>query len=270
MFSRDPHPSLVPFVQQVWATWPDPASRTVGEREVLLPVPEMHLAFRLGGDAFRFFHSPEDLTGETVGHAVVGGPRTCSYVKSLSSAGRSVGALLKPGAGELLFGVPNGRLAGCHVPLEVLWGQEATEAAIERLHGAGSIEGGLSTLEAILLARLPLRPVLHPVVAYGLRELPRYDRVSEVVARTGYSHRRFVELFDRQVGLSPKSYSRMRRFQRAIRIHERDPGAAWTEVALRAGYSDQSHFSHEFRAMTGMTARAYRTSVIRRPGHVAL
>lgn len=54
----------------------------------------------------------------------------------------------------------------------------------------------MSNLEAILLAHLPLRPVLHPVVAYGLRGLPRRDRVSNVVARTGYSHRPFVELFE--------------------------------------------------------------------------
>ena len=270
MLSRDPHRLLVPFVQRVWATWPDSAPRTVTGRELLLPAPEMHLAFRLGGDAFHFFHRPEDFKGETLGHAVVGGVRTRSYVKALSPAARSVGALLKPGTGELLFGVPNGQLADCHVPLATLWGRTATEAAFERLHGADSIDDGLSILEDILLAHLPPRPVLHPVVAYGLRELPRCDRVGDVVARTGYSHKRIVELFDRQVGLSPKTYSRMRRFQRAIRILERNPGAAWSEVALRAGYSDQPHFSRDFRNITGMTARAYRTNVITRPGHIAL
>ena len=199
-----------------------------------------------------------------------GGPRTRSYIKTLSPGSPSVGALLKPAAGEVLFGVPNAALAGRHVLLDQVWGPAATESATERLHEATSVDQRLQNLESVLLARLPLRPVLHPVVAYGLRELPLRRRVGEVVEQTGYSHRRFIDLFKRQVGLSPKQYSRLRRFRRALGILDRDGGTTWTELVLAAGYSDQPHFNHEFRAIAGITPGAYRAGTVRRPGHLAV
>lgn len=266
MLSRRPHPSLAPFVERVWTTSPADGSDE-GSWERLLPAPEMHLAFRLGGAPSRFSERPEDRLGETVGHAVAAGPRTRGYLKSLSRAGASVGALLKPGAGELLFGVPNVALANRHLPLELLWGRAATEHALERLHGAVSDEERLTTLESVLLARLPLAPVLHPVVAYGLRELPLRRRVADVVERTGYSHRRFIALFDRQVGLSPKQYARIRRFRRASDLLDRD--MASSALAVLVGYSDQAHFQREFRAIAGITPGVYRKSVLKRPGHLA-
>ena len=240
------------------------------DRERILPGLAMHLAFRLGGPAFQFSERLEDLAGETFGHAVVGGPRTRSYIKTLSAVGPSVGALLKPGAGELLFGVPNVVLANRHVPLDLLWGAAAAKEAVERLNEAASVEQRLMTLEAVLLARLPVLPVLHPVVAYGLRELPPCRRVADVVERTGYSHRRFIELFKRQVGLSPKRYCRMRRFQRAVAIIDRNRKTACTDVAMLAGYSDQPHFNREFRAIAGISPRTYQAGTLKRPGHLAV
>ncbi|MYE81735.1 MAG: helix-turn-helix transcriptional regulator [Gammaproteobacteria bacterium] len=266
MLSRRPHPSLAPFVSWVWTSPPADGSDQ-GSWEWLLPAPEMHLAFRLDGPPFRFSERPEDRLGETFGHAIAAGPRTRGYLKSLSRAGASVGALLKPGAGELLFGVPNAALANRHLPLEFVWGRAATEHALERLCGAVSAEERLTTLEAVLQARLPLAPVLHPVVAYGLRELPLRRRVADVVERTGYSHRRFIALFDRQVGLSPKQYARIRRFRQASDLLDRD--MASSELAVLAGYSDQAHFQREFRAIAGITPGVYRKSVLKRPGHLA-
>ena len=266
MLNRRPHPSLAPFVSRVWTASPAGGSAE-GGWERLLPGPEMHLAFRLGGPPFRFSERSEDRAGETFGHAVAAGPRTRGYVKSLSRAGASVGALLKPGAGQLLFGVPNAALANRHVSLEFVWGRAATEHALEHLCGANSDEARLTTLETVLLARLPLAPVLHPVVAYGLRELPRRRRVADVVERTGYCHRRFIALFDRQVGLSPKQYARICRFRQASDLLDRD--MASSALAALAGYSDQAHFQREFRAMAGITPGVYRKSVVKRPGHLA-
>ena len=80
MLSRRPHPSLAPFVSRVWATSPTDGSDE-GGWERLLPAPEMHLAFRLGGSPFRFSERPEDRVGETFGHAVAAGPRTRGYIK---------------------------------------------------------------------------------------------------------------------------------------------------------------------------------------------
>jgi AraC-like DNA-binding protein len=98
---------------------------------------------------------------------------------------------------------------------------------------------------------------LHPAVAQALERLGTATRVHDVVRSSGYSHRRFIELFVHAVGLTPKVYSRVRRLQRALH-RARVPGTdSWASVAADAGYSDQSHFNREFRECVGVTPTRY-------------
>src|SRR5258708_33665452 len=67
---------------------------------------------------------------------------------------RSVGAQLRPGAAEVLLGVPASELADRHTPLGELWGRAAHEVH-ERLLEAGHPERRLDVFESLLAARLP-------------------------------------------------------------------------------------------------------------------
>jgi AraC-like DNA-binding protein len=93
-----------------------------------------------------------------------------------------------------------------------------------------------------------------------------------VVDEVGYSHRRFIELFDDAVGLTPKRYCRVQRLQRAIR-ELRGVGAArrqLAEIAAGAGYADQAHLTREFRALVGVSPGEYRARIGAHPHHVPL
>ena len=48
------------------------------------------------------------------------------------------------------------------------------------------------------------------------------------------------------------------------------PDTPWAELALEAGFSDQSHFNREFRTVAGITPRAYRDGVVTRPGRLRI
>jgi AraC-like DNA-binding protein len=65
-----------------------------------------------------------------------------------------------------------------------------------------------------------------------------------------------ISLVRHSVGLAPKQYVRVLRFGRALR-HLR-AGRGLVEVANEAGYSDQAHFSRDFRSFSGTTASHYR------------
>jgi transcriptional regulator GlxA family with amidase domain len=78
-------------------------------------------------------------------------------------------------------------------------------------------------------------------------------RVRDVARRVGLSDRRFIEVFRAEVGMTPKAYSRVRRFQRALAA-ARAVGAGrpeWARVAAACGYFDQSHLVHDFREFSG-------------------
>ena len=95
-------------------------------------------------------------------------------------------------------------------------------------------------------------------MAHALRRFRVVSDVGEVVRETGYSHRQFVLLFRRAVGMPPKRYCRVRRFKAALDRLAVNPRVAWANLALSAGFSDQAHLVREFRALSGLTPGQYR------------
>jgi AraC-like DNA-binding protein len=267
MLSRDPRPPLRPFVKTIWlADGTVERQRQCAAREHVLPTGEMHLVFRLTGQPVRLYRDSLDADGVALGSAVIGGPRASYYVKHVSAPSASVGVQLRPGAAGLLFGAPAGELKGRHYRLDDLWGRAAV-AARDRLLEEPDPRRRLDVLESLLLERLPRVCGLHPAVAMALERFQEEPGIREVVEESGYSHRRFNALFQDAVGLTPKLYCRVRRFQRALR---RVTTGCWADIALGAGYSDQAHFNREFREFSGVTPGEYRRVAPAFANHVAV
>ncbi|RYY50261.1 MAG: AraC family transcriptional regulator, partial [Comamonadaceae bacterium] len=136
----------------LWASGDLPPASPV-PREHVLPTGAMHLVFRLSGPPLRLFDGAADHLGRTFGHVVVGGARAVFYARDVSVPTRSVGAQLRPGAAQALFGLPADALADHHTPLDALWGGAAA-SALEQLHAAPTPALQLDRLEALLAARL--------------------------------------------------------------------------------------------------------------------
>ena len=74
---------------------------------------------------------------------------------------------------------------------------------------------------------------------------------------TGWSRRHVTERFRRQLGVSPKAYARLLRFEHASALlNEKPRGRTLADVAMEAGYYDQSHLTRDFVALAGMTPGA--------------
>jgi len=59
------------------------------------------------------------------------------------------------------------------------------------------------------------------------------------------------------IGLTPKVFCRLLRFQEALRLIENGQWISWTDLALDRGYFDHAHFIHDFQAFSGLTPQAY-------------
>ncbi len=266
LLTRQPRAALRPFIKTVWAVnsqippqilQPNLPQSESTARERVLPTGNMHLVFRLSAHPLRLFNDINDPCGHTISRAVVGGTRATFYVRDVSEPVSSVGAELYPGTAKLLFGVPADELAGRHTSLGDLWGRSA-DVASERLSETPYGEQQLSLFESLLAERLPHARGLHPAVAYALEQFTTTSNVREVVEQSGYSHRRFIELFRRTVGLTPKRYCRVLRFQQVLASVAADASPAFIDLALAAGYSDQAHFNREFQEFSGVTPTEYR------------
>jgi AraC-like DNA-binding protein len=92
-------------------------------------------------------------------------------------------------------------------------------------------------------------------------------RVEPLMDETGWSRRVVTERFRNQVGVSPKSYARVVRFNRAVALLKgggtRRPIA---DVAFECGYYDQSHLTRDFAAMAGCSPAAFLAETREDPG----
>jgi AraC-like DNA-binding protein len=102
---------------------------------------------------------------------------------------------------------------------------------------------------------------LHPAVRHALARFsaPHAASVSEVVAESGYSHRRFLTLFEEATGIAPKRFTRVLRFRRTLEAFQRGEVGREGLGALAAalGYADQAHLTREFREHAGITPARY-------------
>jgi AraC-like DNA-binding protein len=253
---RRPVPALRPFVDLLWAIDETDQPRSMPRREHVLPCGQMHVVFLLADEPLRLFADARDASSETVSEAVIGGARGSFYIREAADRPCSVGAQLRPGAALALFGVPADELSDRHTALADIWGNSVSSMH-EQLAELPTPVERLDALEAMLAARLPRARGVHPAIAEALDRFVVSTNVGDMVHRSGYSHRFFNARFRESVGLTPKLYSRVLRFQRVLR-HIFAEESSWLDLALTAGYSDQAHFNREFKEFAGTTPTAYR------------
>lgn len=231
----------------------------------------MTLVINLGDQAIRIFRDEGDRTGFSFRHSVVWGPQTRYTVRDATRSGAVVGVQFRPGMAGGLLGVPASELTDRFASLDDLWGCRAEELRDAILEAATAPEQ-IAAAER-LLTPVPRPPLVHPAVAYALRELdrPQAPSVEDVRNRTGYGAKRFIELFAAATGMTPKRYSRLRRFQHVLSLaHRRSGKPDWAQIAAAAGYADQAHLAHDFKVFSGITPGAYRPAGAGRPSHVAI
>jgi AraC-like DNA-binding protein len=74
----------------------------------------------------------------------------------------------------------------------------------------------------------------------------------------GYRH--FKRVFTQYVGMNPKEYSRIIRFQKALYILQQVPNMEITQLAYTCGYYDHPHLIKDFQSFTGLSPSQYLSS----------
>ena len=76
-------------------------------------------------------------------------------------------------------------------------------------------------------------------------------RMSELAADCGISLRQLERRIRSAVGIAPKTYARIARFQTALDAKLLTPGRSWLSIAHGLGYHDQMHMVHDFHRLAG-------------------
>src|SRR5262249_32387941 len=183
-----------------------------------------------------------------------------------------MGVHFRPGGASRVLGIPAGALADSHVALEALWGRSARDLRA-RLCAASTPAQRFEVLEEALTARLSRPSKSHGAVRFALGALERAPmRITELARSVNLSHRRFIDVFTSAVGMTPKLFARVRRFQRAAELARHKATPDWVQLALDCGYCDQSHMIRDFVAFSGFSPAQLRRLGDRpvKESHVAL
>jgi AraC-like DNA-binding protein len=208
------------------------------------------------GDSMEVFADEVEDPVRTMGAFVVGN-QTASSLTGVRGHQLGVQVELTPVGALALFG-DVADLNDAVVPLDEAFGARGTRL-VERLSETGSWEARLKLLDESF--GCDNAPGLSPEVAWLRRQLEASKgraRVEPLMDETGWSRRHVTARFRRQLGVAPKAYARLLRFDHASELlGALSPGRTLADVAMAAGYYDQSHLTRDFVALAGMTPAVY-------------
>ena len=234
-----PHPLLRPFIAHYTLTLPGRSG--LAPRLTLLPDASGCMVFKLGKDGVESRYWGPTTRAVVVENDLEGCVRF--FVEFL------------PGGAFCLTGLPQAALCDLRAPLDAIF-----PAARRALSGAllESMDAGewVRRTDAFFLRRLEEGRI--PEAQQRLCALVRVGGYTAVgmAEELGYSLRHIGRLARPVLGMGPKAYEQLCRFNRAVSLLK-GSGRALAALCQDAGYYDQPHFIHDFKLVTGKTPTEY-------------
>lgn len=256
---HNPGPPLAGLVRTLWYAR---AGAAAHQHERVLPSGRVQVILNLAREFL--LDCPEDAPAQPMPPALVMGARSIYEIVDRTDMADLIGIVFEAGAFSLFARDAVDRFTNSAVPLEDVWGASACVLR-DQLREVHIPRARLQCLQAFLVDRFAAHiarrgPRRCTEVEFALRSMaraPGLTTVKEIARRTGWSERRFSQVFREEVGLTPKIWCRVQRFQRAVLELHQGADVRWAELALDCGFYDQSHFANEFRAFSGVDATTY-------------
>jgi AraC-like DNA-binding protein len=244
-----PDQPLASSVEMMWFV----AGRTQFARDRRLPEGKPHLLFNLG-DAPTLFARESGRGARKFPTCWVSGQQQSFIETGAEGAAILLGAQFRSHGAYRALRVPQHELADNVVELESVLGDRVLRVR-ERLLHAASPHACFELLEHWLLGLLARGRAVHPAVTAASRVLERDAsgmRLTQLSKELGVSREHLIRLFREQVGLPPKAYANILRFNRTLAL-ARTRRAAWSDIAQAGGYYDQAHLVRDFQRYAGRT-----------------
>jgi AraC-like DNA-binding protein len=187
--------------------------------------------------------------------AVVVGTMTRPIFADLKGRVNYLAIRFLPGGFLHFFDDPVCNIADRIVPLEMISGTRERDLT-ERLIGESHIESRARLLDGYFLRLLMRNNRSDPAVRSALASILSHKgniEVSRLSKDAESSQRQLCRKFKKWVGVGPKSFCRIIRFQNILRMLHPGPSCNLLSAALDGGYYDQSHFIHEFNSYYGLS-----------------
>jgi AraC-like DNA-binding protein len=217
------------------------------------PRPEHCLQFMpIGAETIRYPDSPVAIppTG-----AIFMGTHTGVIHRYPDKRTLGLQVIFQPGAIYQIANVSCHELTNIYMDAEYLLGT-CTRLVNEQLFHAKNYAEMISIVEMFLTGLIKkINQKKHRVDAISKAMICENDRFSlDKFLKAAYlSHRQVDRKFKERIGMPPKQFLQISRFDKAFRMKNRFPGRDWLSVALHCGYYDYQHLVKDYKEFTGYT-----------------
>jgi AraC-like DNA-binding protein len=253
--SYRPGPPLNEFIDYLWLIEGGHAQRL----EKILPCGTSELVVNLKNNEIHIHDSEQPERYRRFSGAVFSGTYSQSFICNALQHEAIMGVHFKAGGAFPFLNIEPNELTNAHANVADLWGRSGLELR-ERLCTAATPEQRFRIMEGALRCHLHYHTTRHVQIKTALKMFAMGGNgtsLRDVSRELGFSQRRFIQMFSSHVGLTPKIFCRILRFQRARILAEKLERPDWAELALTCGYFDQSHLIKDFKEFSGSTPRIY-------------
>jgi AraC-like DNA-binding protein len=190
----------------------------------------------------------------TVHQSFVAGLHDAHVITENTGISSGIQVNLTPIGAYRMFGKPMHLITNAVVSIEDAFGPDGP-LLVEALHDARAWDLRFDMLDAAITARLLGAREVPPSVLWAWRTIERTAgnaSIAGLTDRLGWSRKHLVHQFREHIGLPPKTFARIARFSRAMRIVRSGEELRWTDVAHACGYYDQAHFIRDFSEFAGV------------------
>ncbi len=252
---RVPAPPLDRFIDDIYCLTGVPRHRRMN----VPPMPSAHLFVNLGGPVGLRDSDPSAPPAVFTDGWFMG-VWTRRFLVEYPTRVRVVGVHFKPWGMSPFLDIPANELRDRWVPLDAVW-QRSLDRIRNQIGGVASPLAKLRALEEELRARLAEAPSRGlDLVQHTGRRLETSHGTLPVGVLTDaawVSSTHLATQFKSHVGITPKRLARIYRFAQLILSVDASRPVDWSDLAHTAGFSDQAHFSREFKEFTGHTPTGY-------------
>lgn len=174
--------------------------------------------------------------------------------------------LLRPSGPAKMLGIgfhPHGAASVFDAPMHELTGRFTQLSDLSRVlaHKLNTALESPDPVEAVEVALLSSHAALRPgdhIVAEAVRRITIANGaadIADLARQLGLSTRQLERRFQAVVGLTPKLFCRIQRFNAVFGLLEQ-PSRAWADAAIACGYYDQAHLIRDCKDFSGTTPTA--------------
>lgn len=250
----NPSPALAPYIRYYWLLETDSPTESI---ERIIPSGNVQMLFYRGTpilisspNELKQINNQSVLCGQFIGFSDL------KYVGTI----RILAVVFHTYASGAFLRMPVSELCGCKVTADELSDRELLELE-DRIHYEADNQICIHLIEQFLLRRLnPLKDYNLERMLSAIRTINQSKgeaRISDIASSVFLSTKQFQRIFTSHVGISPKEFLRIVRFQQALHLLQSTPGLSFTQLAVECGFYDQPHLINEFKAFSGYTPKEY-------------